>query len=391
MTGHPTATAGPMDATPAIASRRPIAWKVLLPLLSALLAVGGCGPPLETEYGTLRGASVNGMSAFVRLLRDSGHATTLRRRVPARIDADLRTLVVVDDSFDELDHDALESLKRWLDGSGRHTLLLLLRDGDAAIGYLRAVLERDDVGAAEKEETRFLLARAEANLEKGVAQTRQASPPIPDGLEPAPRGESAGPVEVRFHDDAGDGPVEARFDRHRQPAGSPDAETLWEADGVPLLTRTRVGADEVLVLATALPLLNASLVDPGNRSLAERLAGSLSTEGDLLVVGSTDVSASEEDEEERSAWHLLSVQPLPWVALQAAVAMLTFCWFTAPILGRPRRVRPDHAQDFSHHVEALAALLARIPGAGAAFAMERLEQWRQAPRHPASRARRRRL
>lgn len=360
----------------------------LLPLLAA---VAGCGPTLETDYGTLRGASVNGVSAFVQLLRDTGHTTTLRRRLPSRVDPDLRTLVVFDDAFETLSPTALETLERWLDGSGRHTLLLLLRDGDASIAYLRAVLDRDDVGAAEKEEARSLLGRAEANLREAVTLARQASPPIPDGLEPSPRAESAGSVEVRILDAPGGAAVASRFERHRRPVASPGAETLWEADGVPLLVRGDVGEDELLVLMTALPLLNASLVDPGNRALAERLAAALPVDGDLLVVGSATVSPSDDDEDDqRPAWHLLTVQPLPWVAFQAAAAMLAFCWYTAPILGRPRRVRPDHAQDFSHHVEALASLLARIPGAGAAFAMERIEQWRQAPRHPASRARRRR-
>lgn len=359
-------------------------------LLSLLAAVAGCGPSLETDYGTLRGASVNGVSAFVRLLRDTGHTTTLRRRLPSRIDPDLRTLVVVDGSFDELDPAAGESLERWLDGSGRHTALLLLRDGDATSAYLRSVVDRDDVGAAEKEEARSLLGRAEEDLRQATARSRQASPPFPDGLEPATRAESAGPVDVRFHDASDDGSVEARLERHRRAAESPEAETLWEADGSPLLIRSEIGADEVLVLATAQPLLNGSLVDPGNRVLAERLVRSLSVDGEVLVVGAAEVSASEEDdEEERPAWHLLTVQPLPWVAAQAAVAMLAFCWCTAPIFGRPRRVRADHAQDFSHHVDALATLLARIPGAGAAFSMARIEQWRQVPRHPASRAKRR--
>lgn len=359
-------------------------------LLSLLAAVAGCGPTLETDYGTLRGTSVNGVSAFVRLLRDTGHTTALRRRLPSRVDPDLRTLVVVDDAFEALTPAALETLERWLDGSGRHTLLLLLRDGDASIAYLRAVVDRDDVGAAEKEEARSLLGRAEEALREAVALARQASPPIPDGLEPAPRAEATGSAEVRILDAPGGAAVASRFERHRRPVAAPGTETLWEADGVPLLVRGGVGDDEVLVLTTALPLLNGSLVDPGNRALAERLAAALPAEGELLVVGSATVSPSDEGDDERSAWHLLTVQPLPWVAFQAAVAMLAFCWYTAPILGRPRRVRPDHAQDFSHHVEALASLLARIPGAGAAFAMERIERWRQAPRHPASRARRRR-
>lgn len=357
--------------------------------LLLLLAATGCGPRLDTTYGTVRGPSINGLSAFVQLLRDTGHATTASRRLPARIGPEVRTVVLVDDSFEALSDAAKESIDRWRAGPGEHTLLLLLRDGDAAIDYLRAIEGRDDVGSAEKAEARSLLADAERTLATEVSVARRATPPFPDGL--APRDGEAAPheIDVRIRDSGtGEAPIRARIDLHRKPDGADGAETLWEADGTPLLLRSVVGRDECLVLVTALPLLNGSLVDPGNRSLAARLAAALPVDGELLVAGAGQVREDDE-EEERSPWHLLTVQPLPWVALQTILAMGLFCWCTAPILGRPRRVRQDHAQDFSHHVEALAALLARAPAAGAAFAMRRLEEWRHAPRSPVARTRRR--
>ena len=362
-----------------------------VPLVALLSAVAGCASDLETDYGTIRGDSINGISAFVRLLRDSGHATVARRRLPAAIGDDVRTLVLLDDSFSGLSEGAKRAIDRWLGGQGPRTLLLLLRDGDAAPDYLRAILARGALEGGARDEARARLDDAVRTLESATAVPRAATPPYPDGLEPALRGAGSEAFPVRIGPREEAPPIAARYERHRRLADPRGCETLWEADGEPLLVRTRVADGDVLVLATALPLLNGSLVDPGNRRLAERLADILPGDGDLLVVGSAEVSsAGEEDDDERSPWQILTVRPLPWVVLQAIAALGMFCWCTAPIHGRPRRVRADHAQDFGHHVEALAALLARVPAEGAAFALGRVEEWLRPPRAGSPPARRRR-
>jgi hypothetical protein len=194
--------------------------------------------------------------------------------------------------------------------------------------------------------------------------------------------------------------ITARWELLRRLDDPGIGQSLWRAGGEPLLVRFFDGSTEFLVLASAAPLLNGGLVDPGNRTLAEHLVGLLSTTGRILVVGSSQVDHSDGDDplgdtdgedeaaEEPSSWRLLFVQPLPWLALQGVVAMGLFCWSTSPIFGRPRRSSPKHAQDFGHHVSALASMLTRSPD-GAAFSWKRIEEWRN-PSSAASRKSRRR-
>lgn len=352
-----------------------------------LLAVvaGGCAARLDTEYGTIRGRSINGVSTLVQLLRDTGRATTALRRLPASIDPDVGAVVVVDDSFTGLRPEAHDVLERWLDAGPSRVLLLALRDDDASILYHRTVAGRDDLPAADAREARALLADAELALADATRHARTATAPFPDGLEPCERGRSEDGIAVRI-DDAAE-PIVARWELHRRLDGGSDADRLWETDGEPLLVHVRAGDDDILVLASAAPLLNGSLVDPGNRRLAERLVTLLPDGERVLLAGSAAVSAERDDagvagnEGDRAAWRLLGIQPLPWVAVQAALAMAAFCWYTAPIFGRPRRVRQDHAQDFGHHVAALASLVARSP-AGAAFSLDRIDRWRRGGREP---------
>jgi hypothetical protein len=351
---------------------------------------GGCERGLETDYAAVRGASLNGVAAFVQLLRDTGHGTTARQSLPARIDPDVRTVVVFDDSFTGLRPEAQDVLRAWTAAEGRHTLLLVLRDGDATVDYLRNVLE-DDLPAERRDAARDLLARAEAALREATAEPRTATPPFFDGLEPAERSGSPEAAEVRVRGrDAPAASITARWELHRRLRSRASGQTLWESGGDRLLVRHRDDRVERLVLASAVPLLNGGLVDAGNRTLAEHLATLLPTDGKILVAGSADVAAGGEAGgadgedgtadagEEPSTWRLLAVQPLPWVALQATVALILFCWCTAPILGRPREVPATHAQDFGHHVDALAALFARSPVDGPAFARQRVAEWRAA-------------
>jgi hypothetical protein len=162
-------------------------------------------------------------------------------------------------------------------------------------------------------------------------------------------------------------------------------ESLWMTGEDRLLVRHRLDDATILVLASAAPLLNGGLVDPGNRRLAEDLASLLPTAGRMLLAGSAQIFGGRGgggnengDKDEPSLWRLLRIQPLPWVAAQAIAAMALFCWCTAPIFGRPRRSSPDHAQDFGHHVEALGNLFEKSPAAGSAFARERLAAWQPA-------------
>lgn len=354
----------------------------------ALLCAAGCDKTITTDYAAVRGPSINGVSAFVQMLRDAGLPTTATSAIPA-VDDRCTTLVVFGDRFGPMPADAAERLQAFLDADGAQTLVLALRDDDWTVGYWRAVSGRTDLTAAQRERVTERLSRAEKDLAAGI---EEADPPDIDSfgytLERVERANATAPLTVELKSAGvftGD-TIDARWELHRRLVPGVGARVQWRSGRDPLLVRIPRGVDEIVVVASATPLLNGGLVDPGNRSLAADLVARLPAGGRTHVVGSTDVaSADGAGGEEPSILRLLAVQPHPWIAAQALAALALFCWWRAPIVGRPRREGAAVAQDFGHHVAALGSLLARARGE--AFAERRLEEWRRIAAPTAARVR----
>lgn len=367
-------TSAPRNPRVATPGRRPLAGAVACTLALA----AGCARTIETDYAAVRGASINGVSAFVQTLRDAGHVVTATRLVPASDDGRRDVLVVFAHRFGRLSDDVVGRLGRFLAVPDSQTLVLVVRDGDAAIDYWRALAARQDLAEPERRRVAERLAEARAELAAGLDG---AEPPpaaaLGYTLETVDRPEQTGPLAVEvtsaggFSDDA----IEARWEPHRRLVPGSGSRVLWRAGDDPLLVRRRQGVDEILVVASAAPLLNGGLVDPGNRRLAADLVARLPPGARVHVAGSTVVAEDDAESAEPSTWRLLAVAPHPWIAAQALAAMALFCWWRAPIFGRPRRENPADVQDFGHHVAALGGLLARARGAE--FAARRLEEWRR--------------
>jgi hypothetical protein len=280
-------------------------------------------------------------------------------------------------------------------------LLLMATGGcDREIDTTYAAV-RDELSESRRSRAEALLADAEDVIDFHTSAPRTVTEPFADGLEVIRRDRLTESIEVRVRA-GGSMPrqaIPARWELRRrlEPAGG--SRTLWSSAGEPLLIRGETGSATLLALASAAPILNGGLVDPGNRILAEDLAVRLPTEGKLLVAGSAEIAGgcggsggdggNGDEADEPSPWRLLTVQPLPWVAAQALAAMALFCWCTAPIFGRPRRSSPTHAQDFGHHVAALANLFDKSPAAGQSFAREQLAAWREVAPTITSKPRRR--
>lgn len=357
----------------------------------AALLAAGCGTGLDTEYAAVRGPSINGVSTFVQMLRDAGHDTTATQVLPAKDAPHRDVLVVFVDRFGALPDAAVERLEEHL-ASGPRRLVLVLRDDDVAIEYWRSLVRRPDLDAARRRRIEERLAEARRELEK---LRSSAEPPAAADLgytlESIDRPEAATPLPVEVSSAGGfaDETIEARWTLHRRLVPATRARVEWRSGADPLLVRVRERDDEVLLVASATPLLNGGLVDGGNRRLAADLVARLPDGARVHVAGSTEVSdAGDGDAAEPSAWRLLAVPPHPWIAAQALAAIALFCWWRAPILGRPRHDSPRLTQDFGHHVAALGSLLTRARGD--TFIAERIDEWRRLNAGGATRRGRRR-
>jgi hypothetical protein len=352
--------------------------RLAIVLLVALVA--GCDRDPETRYGTVRGESLNGVSAFVQLLRDAGHRTATRGWLAERIVGRHDVAIVFAAGFDAPDDEARLLLERFLAAEGDQTVVFVVRDSDAAIDYWKTIAAAPGLAAEKaataRERHRSAVAELRAETRDTFAAGKKDRGPLAYGLAARERPVPA-PLEVEVTGAAGT-PVMARWELHRRLEPPRGTRPLWTHAGEPLLVASR-GRDRTLLLASAAPLLNGGLVDPGNRRLAAALVGELPDDARVVVVGAARIrAAAEDDESGPSPWRLLAVQPHPWILAQALAAMALFCWWRAPIFGRPRREGDARAQDFGHHVDALGSLLRK--SRDEAFARGRLEAWRRGER-----------
>ena len=355
-----------------------IAARRLAPLAAVFVALAaGCDRDPETAYGMLRGESLNGVSAFVQLLRDAGHRTATRRRLAERMAGRHDAAIVFAHGFGGLDQNARHLLERFLAAEGDQTLVLVLRDSDAAIDYWHSIAMAPGLPAEKAAAARanHRAAVVELRFETSTAVTADPTDRSPLAYGQATRKRPVPPpTEV---DLAGDPTpsIAARWELRRRLEPPRGTTPLWTRAGEPLLVHSR-GSDRALVLASAAPLLNGGLVDPGNRRLAAALVAELPEDASVVVVGSTRVGTEVEETEPRpSVWRLVAVPPHPWIFGQAIVAMVLFCWWKAPIFGRPRRESESRPEDFGHHVTALGSLLRR--SRDRAFAEGRLAAWQR--------------
>jgi hypothetical protein len=359
-----------MIARPEIDCRR-----VTLGAVFALLVCGCANPELESYYGRhqipSQSASVNGTDVLAGMFRDAGHQVHFRRTlVTSQMEA-ADTIVWFPDDFAAPTAEVCEWFDNWLYESPGRRLVFVGRDFDAAPLYWKTMLPR--VGADQKRAYELrelearLTSRAGWNLkteglecewfryEREAAQdVRELAGPWSGGIDAAkaqielrtrliPPG-SAGRLLT-----SGDDLLASRY-----------AEQYWKGSGI-------------LLVANGSFLLNLPLVDHQNRKLAGRLIAAAGKPGQVVFLesgpGGPPIDPAFTD---NSLWTLFGAWPLNVILLQLAAAGVIFCFARWPIFGRPREPAAESTSDFSLHVAAVGALLARTQDRQ--FALARVER-----------------
>ena len=336
-------------------------------LAAALLTAGGCTREPPSSHGDILGDSLNGVSAFVGLLRDRGHSVSAASSVSESALAQRDAAIVFVDGPGPIDDVAAGHLESFLARPGSQWILLVGRDGDWALDYWRFVAGREDLTAIQRQRARDNLEQAKDSLEewyRDLPASTLIAPFSAAALTVRAEGSDGGEVNVTIRS-GGDGegitlPGHWTWRRGVDPGAADGVE--WEVDGAALLVRSidDTSGDTILVLGSDMPLLNAGLVDGGNRQIAAALVNLVPVGTEVALFGSAQGrEGSREDEETSAAWRLVTVPPHPWIAAHLLLGLLLFCWSRAPIFGRAR-VRPAAAvRDFGHHVDALGRLLAK--------------------------------
>lgn len=348
-------------------------------VLAVSMLVSGCAPSLESRYADSRGTSINGVSAFVEILRKSGHQVDVWSAISPQMQYRYQTLIVFDSTFDRMSAKLSNNLEVMMIDGTLGSLMLVVRDSDAAVDYWRQMRDRSDSSEKDRE-------AADKSFRSQAALFELAARPEFDsetgtwyGLKQVDR--SADPVLRTIECGSIEGPftVEARWPLHRRLEPTRSADVIWKSGDDPLLTYSEGEVFDTYVLGSATPLLNGGLVDPGNRRLAIEFAKFVPKNGRVAVALST---RWREDGESESPGILqfLKVHPNGWVFGQGVLALLLFCWSRYPIFGRPRESNSVETARFGRHVEALGNLLRRTRDTN--YARQRIRDWLGLPSSP---------
>lgn len=351
--------------------------------IGLLLLVSGCGKTLRTDYLDPQGPSINGIASFVELVRSTGRQVQVWQSLSPRLMEDVDAVVIFHSDFQQISDERIAQIRRMLRESEIQTAVIVARDSDCAIDYWEQVAGKSELSAAEKEAASTSLHRVrrdfklesskEFELENGfyglLHEDRTSQPvviPVQMELEETPR------------------QIQARWPLNRRLEMGEEGIAIWSTgDETLLFEEFQPTGEQVLVLASATPLLNGGLVDPGNRQLAEDLVAKL-PEGKIVVTVSSRWSDGT-FAETPGILHFLKVHPHGWIFGQSLVAILLFCWWKLPIFGRPRTTVNSEGVRFGRHIEALGVLLQRTRNAP--FARQLLRDWQRIEsRRPADRS-----
>lgn len=147
----------------------------------------------------------------------------------------------------------------------------------------------------------------------------------------------------------------------------PLLSTSEEAQIVAEVTSGHWSNSKVLVVAGGSLLTNYAFSRKANRRLAERIIREATPSGKSKPVvaflisdwGNLPVSDREPDTPLKSGMEMLTEWPISLVTMHGLVFLMIVCLACLPIFGRPRKIRRSEANDFGHHLDAVASLMIR--------------------------------
>jgi hypothetical protein len=361
-------------------------------LCGIALALAGCGRRLDTSYGRVHGASINGTGALAELFRAEGHKVRATVRLSPEVARWADTIVRFAPAPGPPDVREVDWYGDWLSEDDAHRLIYVPCDFDAEAEYWSGVLARLPRGANKQEIARYERRRDEA-ARWADRLPPPAAGPLPFGgwfVDVSPAGGPAACRRLEGPWAEGIDPAAAALTRHRAPGLPPGARVLLAGDGEALAFEPEESDGEVwpvLVVANGSFLLNEPLVNRARRPLALRVvrwAGPAPRR--VVFVESRRPTAGPGRPRMPSPFAMLWVEPIGWIAAHFGAFGLLAALAAAARLGRPRPEPPAGADRPAAHAEALGDLWARTRDADAARdALESYRRWRTASSIPSQR------
>ncbi|WP_422931087.1 hypothetical protein [Singulisphaera sp. PoT] len=355
-----------------------------LPILGLLALVGCGGGMLDTNYGRVRGQSVNGTGTFAELLREEGHEVRTAFRLSDEL-SDWSDVIVRFAPFPgpPLKEEA-DWYHRWLNGGAGRRLIYVPSDFVATAEYWDEVLKHLPAGTSEKRKETATKNRDEARdwykslppIRKDVATPEEWFAVAATNGAPEVCKTLGGPWGEVLDAKA------LAITRHQ--TLKVDSESiLLSGDDFPLAIEWMTTSDsQVLVVANGSFLLNATLLNEARIPLAMDVVYWLGTDASnvAFVEGRSVAGAGASSP---SVFALLWIYPFGWVVAQLMLMGLIACLARAPRLGRARSAPTSGEDRPSAHPEALGALLARVRRPSEALVvLDAYRRWRLASNSP---------
>jgi len=361
-----------------------------LPILALFfLFTGGCR--IDTVYGRRGGAawsSVNGTRVLGRMFEQAGHTVFSWQILSPRLRRRADCIVWFPDDFHPPDDDACEWLEDWLRDAPDRTLIYVGRDFDAATWYWETI--HPDAPAAQRQEILRRKLEAKSLFRRNLLPRGKTEACDWFTVQGGRKHRKVRTLQGRPEWLEGIDPAGLQIELNHRIVPSQNAEVLLESEGDALVTRERIGASRVIVVANGSFLLNLPLVHHEHRRLAGQLIDEVGPPDQTVVFLESGpvgpfVFETDPDSGPPSALAIFHVWPANWILLHLAVVGVILCFSRFPIFGRPRDPEPEGTSDFGRHIEALGKLLQR--SGDTAHAVGRLAHYRQLA-HPDSGARR---
>ena len=342
----------------------------------------GCSSRLETGYGSMKGTSINGTSVLADMFRERGDEVRTAYRLTDRVD-EWADVIVRFSPHDGLpDREEADWYLSWLEGSEDRRLVYVVRDFDSTREYWDTVLR--ELGPETSDDDRKRI-----DSSRDAAKQWAESPPlkVSDPAEADQWFHFGRPIEPPRVCGTLDGPwadgisaEDAAIAVH-QPFDPGTRNILLSSEAVVLAMDWDVeGEGRVLALTNGSFLLNATLVNPERRKLADRVMDWTATDGRSRHVAFVEGrNLLSEPAGNPTIWDLfLRVTSFRWVAIQMGILGLVACLARAPRLGRPRPEATGHLDRPSAHAEALGELLARTRSSELSErALDEYRSWRR--------------
>ena len=325
----------------------------------------GCGSssslsskPLELdhEYGTLRGKSVNGLNAFVEVLKSLGHEVRFANSVNQKLEEFADVIFRFSDRPGPPSAMEAQWYDAWLSSGFDSYLVYIPRDVDMMFPYCSTALQKYQA-KGDLESADFY-----RNAMENYRKWSQDLPSPADDPVDNPYWFKTEFVNDKSENSAAnwvgpwaDGPVKW-----------PIRETLQSGQGGVLLECSQgpvvVANGRRLFLANGAPMLNAGLVDKTLRGILERIILKLElTDYQQNVVILVGDNLFETDASENPLWKILTTWPMSLLGWHLILTGLALCWVKAIRKGPIRNGDRHQWANFSSHTRAVGIQLKKCP------------------------------